>query len=262
MTTRSSSLLRPRPATFKVCSHPHLQSRHREGPQTRRRVRASSLPPVSRHHHPTVPIRLSPRLLILHRRSLSRRRRLAALLMLVALAFTSCGRGKDAAVKVPKERFPDDIGVVTDITNERVQLDGKRRYPINSLVKSFSTYSTDIVVPLVHRKGQYVHLGLNEDKEVIWISGIGLVVEGDPSVVNYTGYLVRVDKRRRAVFYDGTVLKVAKGVEVPAKSTRIACKIDPESNEVTSMRDLSSPDQTEEEPQPSPSAAVPTSTSS
>ena len=81
-------------------------------------------------------------------------------------------------------------------------------------------------VPLLHRLGQYVQLGL-DGKKVAWMAGIGVVVRGGAApVVYYNGVLVRRDEQR-ATFRDGTVLQLAGGVTAPVEQGLVRAELDP-----------------------------------
>jgi hypothetical protein len=124
-----------------------------------------------------------------------------------------------------RPRFPDVEGVVEQISFERITLDGGRSYEVRKDLQSFSTYDL-AAVPMLHRLGQYVQLGLN-GKMVAWMAGIGVVVRGDaPPVVYYNGVLVRREGDR-AVFRDGTVLRLAPGVTTPAEQGLMRAELDP-----------------------------------
>lgn len=141
-------------------------------------------------------------------------------------------------------RFADDQGIVTDIDFESVQLDGSRKHTIDPEVQSFSTYNGK-VTPLLSWKQKYVHVGLDENKAAIWISGIGVVDRtADPPIVRYAnGLLKSIDSRRNAIFADGTVIKLSKDLEIPPdpEGHRLNIQIDPVSHEALSMRGTAAP---------------------
>lgn len=156
----------------------------------------------------------------------SRVRRLFVLLAVLFLVAASCRRGPEL-IFGSGPRFPDDEGLVTDVNFQRVELDDERRYEIRQDVQSFSTYDGS-VTPLLHYKDRYVHLGLDDDKRVQWVAGIGLVIGGDPPTVVYNGVVSKADKKKhRLIFKDGTVLTVAKQVELPEPGLKISAKIQP-----------------------------------
>jgi hypothetical protein len=146
-----------------------------------------------------------------------RRSPLPLLLVAGLLVLSSCTkRHDDRLVLDGRPRIPDVEGVVEQISFERVTLDGGRSFPIQKDLQSFSTYDL-AAVPMLHRLGQYVQLGLN-GKRVAWMAGIGVVVRGAaPPVVYYNGVLVRLENDR-AIFRDGTVLQLADGVTSPVEA--------------------------------------------
>lgn len=137
----------------------------------------------------------------------------------------SCG-GQESVLE-QGARFPDDEGVATEVTLERIEVDGKRAYRVADRIESFTTRSHE-VTPLLFWKGKYVHLGLNDADEIVWVAGIGAVVKAEPSYTIYTGIFERLDReRRRAVFEDGTTLKLDDQVELPNPGTDSVATIDP-----------------------------------
>ena len=144
--------------------------------------------------------------------------RVATLLLLLA----ACAGEPQLDVLGGRPRYPSAEGVVESVTIEDITLRGGRRFPLAEELASFSTYTLE-PIPLVHRVGQYVHVGL-EDGAVTWVSTIGAV--GDRETVVYAGKLLHVDGERRAIFSDGTVLRLAEGVEPPAVGTRVRAEID------------------------------------
>lgn len=169
----------------------------------------------------------------------SRDRRSGVSASLVALLVTV---GAGCTAKVPEEsppkqsiilkdfRIPDDEGVVTSIDRRSIEIDGARRYAIDPAVESF-TASGRKVTPIVHWKNRYVQVGIRA-KRAIWIAGIGVVANTDPPLVFYGAEFVRLDKESRAVFDDGTVLKIRSGVEPPAERRKVSAEIDPVAKEI------------------------------
>lgn len=162
------------------------------------------------------------------RRPLHKKLALAGLVALVLVAGACNGDpGQKESVFESGPRFPDDEGVATDVTFERLILDGRRRYEIKQTVQSFSTYDGTIT-PLVFWKNRYVHVGLDDEKKAEWIAGIGLIIEGDVPHVVYNGVVDKVDaKKRELIFRDGTVLKMTAIVTAPEPGTRIKATISP-----------------------------------
>ncbi|MGH9037409.1 MAG: hypothetical protein ACRD0O_16755 [Acidimicrobiia bacterium] len=150
----------------------------------------------------------------------------------MALAFmlivAGCSRGDDdnRVVLDGSPRFPDVEGVVEQISVDRITLDGDRSYDVASDLASFSTYDLS-ATPMLHRQGQYVQIGLDGDT-ARWMAGIGVVVRapGKAPVVYYNGSLQTVHDGR-AIFRNGTVLTLAKGVKSPIEAGILRAEIDP-----------------------------------
>jgi hypothetical protein len=96
------------------------------------------------------------------------------------------------------------------VSRDRLVLDGGRELLIGDELQSFSTYDGS-TSPVLGRRGQYVQVGVDGDR-LVWIAGIGVVVDGSPDAVYYSGRLVDVDGAR-LVFRDGTVLTAAQGLD-------------------------------------------------
>jgi hypothetical protein len=161
---------------------------------------------------------------------------LAALALVAVLALAGCSRGEEKAAFAldGSPRFPDAEGVVEEISRERITLDGDRTYKVSKELASFSTYDLG-PTPMLHRKGQYVHLGLDGDT-AIWMAGIGVVVRAPdkPPVVYYNGFLLKVEDGQ-AIFRNGTVLRLADGVESPVEQGTLRAEIDPERRRVRAL---------------------------
>jgi hypothetical protein len=125
-----------------------------------------------------------------------------------------------------RPRYADAEGVVEQVSFERITLDGGRSYGVRKDLQSFSTYDL-AAFPMLGRLGQYVQLGL-DGKKAAWMAGIGVVVRRPdaPPVVYYNGVLVRRDGQR-AIFRDGTVLRLAEGVTPPATQGLVRAEVDP-----------------------------------
>ena len=148
----------------------------------------------------------------------------AAVAAVLALALSACG-GNDDKSSIALDgspRVPDAEGVVTEVSDDEIVLDGHRAFGVSDELLAFSTYTLE-AVPLAHRKGQYVQVGLDGDT-VEWLALIGEPLEDR---VYYTGELEEIDGDR-LVFADGTVLTLGSGVESPAPSGRLRAVIDPE----------------------------------
>jgi hypothetical protein len=145
--------------------------------------------------------------------------RRAILAVGLVLVMSSCGRSHSV------ERHPDVEGIVTAVDLHHVEVDG-RSYPVSPRLRSFAA-GTLQTVPLLWRAGQYVQLGLS-GRTVLWIEGIGAVVQapGRPPTVYFTEVLRRT-RGDRAVFRDGTVLRLGP-VHPPARlPARVQVEIDP-----------------------------------
>jgi hypothetical protein len=142
------------------------------------------------------------------------------------LTLVGCSKGDGGRLVLDgRPRPPDVEGVVEQISFERITLDGGRSFDLRKDLQSFSTYTLE-AVPLLHRLGQYVQLGL-EGKKVAWMAGIGVVVRGRAvPVVFYNGVLVRRDGPQ-AIFRDGTVLQLAAGVTPPVEQGLLRAELDP-----------------------------------
>ncbi|MGH7858205.1 MAG: hypothetical protein ACREQY_12850 [Candidatus Binatia bacterium] len=157
----------------------------------------------------------------------------AAVLCLLALVSAACSGEQTVFEGGP--RFPDDEGVVTSISLERMQIEGDRNYVIGRDVESFKTRSHE-PASLLSLKDKYVQVGLDGD-EVGWIALVGIVVGDDSPTVLYTGVFDGVDGRTdRAVFADGTTLALADDIDVPEEGQEVAAAIDARSHTVTSLQ--------------------------
>lgn len=142
--------------------------------------------------------------------------RLVALLLLAAVACS----GYESVLDSGRDRVPDDAGIATDMTFERIELEGERTYEIHEEVESFKTRSHQIT-SLLSWERKYVHVGLDDDGLVRWIAGIGNVIEGNPPNVLYSGVFERFeDEGRQAFFEDGTVLTFGERVRPPGGGGR------------------------------------------
>ncbi len=154
----------------------------------------------------------------------------AALLALLVLA--SCTSKEPESILEAGIRLPDLEGVVDDINNDTMTLDGKS-YPISKTVESFTTFKDHRVTPIIHWQGRYVHVGLDDDR-VQWIAGIGIVGPSDKTVI-YTGKFLRIDDGR-AVFEDGTALTLGRGIKAPKKGFQAVAVIDSRTDKVTEIQ--------------------------
>ena len=101
---------------------------------------------------------------------------------------------------------------MTSVSRTSITLDGGRRYKVASDLESFSTYDLQ-PIGLLQREKQYVQIGL-QGHTVTWLAGIGAVVRmpGQAPFVSYVGRLKAVDSKHRAIFADGTVVRLAPGL--------------------------------------------------
>jgi hypothetical protein len=161
-------------------------------------------------------------------------RHLAAVLLLgFALSAVACS-SNGSVLESDEPRLPDDVGIVTDSTLERIELDDERTYQLRDDVESFKTRSHAITA-LLSWEGKYVHIGLDDDNKVRWIAGIG-TVSGDPKRVYYSGVFESFESpSRRLIFEDGTVLTLADDVNPPPGGGEIVCELDPVRDRVTRL---------------------------
>jgi hypothetical protein len=165
---------------------------------------------------------------------LERCRSVVGVLMTV-MALAGCSGGdEDRFALDGSPRFPDAEGVVERISTERITLDGGRSYDVAPDLVSFSTYDLG-PTPMLHRTGQYVQLGV-DGHTAQWMAGIGVVVRapGKAPVVYYNGYLLDVQDGR-AIFRNGTVLRLADGVKSPADTGLLRAEIDPARHRVRAL---------------------------
>lgn len=161
-----------------------------------------------------------------------------ALLVVLVLAASTVGgcRNDDAASGVVLDgspRVPDAEGIVAEVTRDRLTLAGGKTYEIGDELQSFSS-QTMTAVPVLQRKGQYVHIGAASGR-LVWVAAIGSVVPGDPPVVYYTGTVREVDGRR-VVFDDGTVLRLDSSVQPEVTRGPAVAEIDPVARVVRVLR--------------------------
>lgn len=154
----------------------------------------------------------------------------------------ACGAGEPAAtIKLDgSPRVADDEGVVTsvDVEGRRLILDGERDYAVSEQLKSFSALDLS-TQPLGDAEGAYAQVGLDGDV-VVWIGRIAKVVPTEPPAAFYVGRfgsISDIDGERRVVFGEGTVLRLADGVEPPegAEGQILQAQIDPASHSVVAL---------------------------
>ena len=122
-------------------------------------------------------------------------------------------------------------GVVTDVSLERLTLDGRRTFEVDPKLRCFDA-GTLKSVPLLGRLGTYVQAGV-AGKKVSWISSYSAVVElpDRPRLAFHIGTVVTA-KPGEIVFKDGSVLKVAPDVQLPPADVRARADIDVERHQV------------------------------
>ena len=163
-------------------------------------------------------------------------RRVAALLLVVTLV-PACrsGSGDEGRVVLDgRPRYPDAEGVVTAVSLAHVSVGG-RRYPVSDELQCFSTTTLE-ALPLLQRKSQFVQVGVHDGK-VRWLASYGVVVRppaGLPTVF-YTGVFERLDQERRAVFEDGSVLRLESGVSAPLPGRAVRADIDPATGRIRAL---------------------------
>jgi len=159
-----------------------------------------------------------------------------------ALTAVACGGGEPtASIKLDgSPRVSDDEGVVTsvDVEGRRLILDGERDYEVAEQLKSFSALDLS-TQPLADAEGAYVQVGLNGDV-VVWIGRIAKLVPTEPPAAFYVGRfgsITDIDGERRVVFGEGTVLRLADGVEAPegAAGQILQAQIDPATHSVVAL---------------------------
>lgn len=162
----------------------------------------------------------------------SRKRSSLACAAAVAL-LAACATGPRRIALDGSPRFPDDEGVVTRVSANGLTLDGRRSYDVSENLRSFSALDLSIQ-PLVRSRGQYAQVGL-DGNSVVWLGRIAAVVRTPAPTVFYVGRLARIDKGR-AIFREGTVLRLAAGVVAPSGAERVQAEIDPTAHTVRRMR--------------------------
>lgn len=165
------------------------------------------------------------------RPSATPKRLLGIIVVLLLASLGACfGPEEPQSILDKGARFPDVEGVVSDVSFEAVTIQGKA-FRIRKDVESFTTREHKIT-PLIHWKDRYVHVGLDDQSNVEWIAGIGVVTKTDPPVVFYSGTFERAEKGR-AIFKDGTVLRLGEGVKPPRKGRKAVANIDPSTRRIT-----------------------------
>jgi hypothetical protein len=153
------------------------------------------------------------------------RRSLVAVLL---AGLAACSHGDDTPRAV-KARIPDVEGVVTAADRDSIDVAG-HHYVLADDASSVSTYTLKAVPLRLHT---LVHAGLDDRGLVQWVATIGLVSTSTPPRVRYTG-TVRSVSDSRAVFTDGTALRVAPDLHLPTAAF-IAVQIDPTTATIVSF---------------------------
>jgi len=157
-----------------------------------------------------------------------------ALASAVTLTGACAGKAGGAAIKLDgSPRFPTDQGVVTEVNQQRITIDGRRTYSLSPHLQSFAAVSL-ATIPVLQTKGQYVQVGLRETT-VTWLGRIADVVRTDHAAVFYVGHLVRL-QARDLVMRDGTVLRLADGLAPPARvDADVTAEIEPAKHVVVKL---------------------------
>lgn len=153
----------------------------------------------------------------------------AAVALCVVLVACEGGGNDGRVVLDGRPRHPDVEGVVEEISTSHVRLRGGRRYKVTRKLQAFSTTTLE-PVPVLRRRGHYVQLGVEGDTAV-WLAAFGAVLELNPPVVPYVGFLEAI-RGDRAVFRDGTVLRLAPGAARVEPNRHARAEIDPEKKQV------------------------------
>lgn len=171
-------------------------------------------------------------------------RRAALLCLLACLAgfLYACGDDDDGAaepnVALDGSPRPSDAeGTLVEVADDfsTLTLDGDRTYDVAEDLLAFSAID-GTVQPVLRWVGQYVQVGL-EEGTVVWLGGISAVAELDdePPVAYFTDVLVGM-RGRRATFRSGTVLTLARGVDVASDlPAPVVATIDVDEREVVAL---------------------------
>jgi hypothetical protein len=158
----------------------------------------------------------------------------AAAVLALSSAVVACGGGAQAPEIVldGSPRRANAEGVVTDVTFERMTLDGTRTFDVDPKLRCFDSGNLKSV-PLLQRKGTYVQAGVAGHK-VSWIAGYSAVVElpAKPKLAFHIG-TVKSASAGEVVFKDGSVLKLAPGVAALPAGTSARAEIDVEHHQVS-----------------------------
>lgn len=160
-------------------------------------------------------------------------------MLAMTLALAGCGGGERRDILDGAPRVPDDEGVATSLTFRSITLDGARTYEVSEDLLAFDTYNLQLE-PMLRRRGQYVHIGLRGDV-MEWMAGVSAVTPvEDRLFAYYTGVFSKVSAGR-AQFRDGTVLRLADGLDPPDGGTLVEAEIDADTDEVVRLTPRASP---------------------
>ena len=158
------------------------------------------------------------------------RRAAAVATIIAALGAAACGGEDEPAIALDgSPRVPDAEGIVVEVSDDEIVLDGDRKFEVSDDLLAFSTYTLE-AIPLAQRKNQYVQVGLDGDT-VEWLALIAAPLEDR---VYYTGELEEIDGDQ-LIFADGTVLTLDGGVKPPADSGQMRAVIDPKKRAVVAF---------------------------
>ena len=167
---------------------------------------------------------------------MSWRRLAAAVTVLSFVLAAGCSRdgggGDGRLVLDGRPRVPDEEGIVTAVSRTEITLDGERTFKVSPKLQSFATQTMQ-AVPLLGREGQFVHIGV-EGETMVWFATVAEPFPGEPPTAYYTGILEKVDAGR-AYFRDGTVLRLADGVDPPVDEGFVQVEIDPSASVVRKL---------------------------
>ena len=147
----------------------------------------------------------------------------------------ACGRDSEPTADIALDgspRVPDRSGIVGRVTLEHITIDGEK-LELSKKLLAFSTY-TLAAMPVLQTDDAYVHAGVKDGK-VVWVALVSQPLrDGRTTTAFYTGTVKR--KRSRTVeFVDGTVLRTAPDVVVPAAGSELLIEIDVRRDVVTKV---------------------------
>jgi hypothetical protein len=163
-------------------------------------------------------------------------RKFRAVAVLAVFALGACRAGEPVAtIKLDgTPRLPDRQGIVTDVSLEKIAIDGES-FTLSRKLRCFMTY-TLAAMPVLQTKDAYVHIGLRS-KKVVWVALVARTLPGpDGQKQAFYQGTVKAFSGGRATFVDGTVLPVASGVSLPASGTKVQVRIDPKAGRVVEVQ--------------------------